>query len=836
MAYGVQVEIVRSTLRSTSGTQDFTFTGIGTPKAAIVIFVRTSINGSATTDLGFSLGMTDGTRQRVGAVAAEHTGSTSTGDCYTAARTDNLIYGLDPASGAVDHSADFDSWVTDGIRLDVTRNEGFSPPGYFVTVILFAGDDLSTYVDDMSTFNLTQDITDPGFEPDNVITYGVGTAFGIAAAAQTDLLSTIGFCDNDLTQYTVSKHTEDSVYPGRSAGYVDLDEVYRSVTDSAAESGLGLFGFDSSGFSNIVLDAGTATINCMYLALAYNNTLTGHSVHSHTPQTSTGEYSDTNPGFEPQFVMGCGSNLQSLGTKNSGALSGPQMFICFTDSDEFSNVIYTRDNNTVDTGCFTTNANAVHMRSHVGTLGWRAEFVSMDSTGFTLDYVNAAPNTRYLPMLTIGIPRYTAAGAGTLPSLEGSGTGTVTNEATGAGDLPSLTASGTGQLQNSGSADGILPVLTASGAATLKVEGTGAGVLPSLTGAGTGVLKVEGSAAGTLPSLTGAGTGTVANTAVGAGVLPTLGAAGTGTLTHSGTAAGNLPALEAAGTGTLTITGTGAATLPSLDATGAGNVGAVVISGSGAGNLPALEAAGTGTVKNEAAGAATLPSLIGAATGTVKNEATGAGIMPSMTASGTGTVKNEATGAATLPSLTGAGTGILTVSGAGAGVLPSLTGAGTGSLNVSGAAAGVLPSLEAAGTASIQITGAAAGILPSLEAAGTGNVAAAGPISGAGVGILPTLTATGIASVSIPGSGAGILPSLEASGAAMVVDPNVMCSTALTGSFVTSTILTGSFVTTTSVTGSFVDQTSLTGSFITETALTGSFVDTTALEGSFCDG
>ena len=58
-----EVVVVQQAARTTTGTQDFTSSGFGTPKAAMCMVGFGATNGTSVSHGVFSIGFTDGTRQ-----------------------------------------------------------------------------------------------------------------------------------------------------------------------------------------------------------------------------------------------------------------------------------------------------------------------------------------------------------------------------------------------------------------------------------------------------------------------------------------------------------------------------------------------------------------------------------------------------------------------------------------------------------------------------------------------------------------------------------------------------------------------------------------------------
>jgi len=261
----VKIEVIRAAANTSTGTQGFTYTGFGTPKAALFIVTEGTQNGLAIHSAVFCMGATDGTRQRSACISSEH--SVTTSDTYNRAMNDQTIFILNPTDGTVEGEADFDSWITDGIRIDWTN----APSARLVTVVLFGGSNLTAYVNDFtssSTEDGTTDVTDPGFEPDQLITFGTRSAINDTSNSEGDF--TLGIVDNGTTvkQYSTNISFRDA--QGSSSMHAVYTDNYAlwNVTTSL-QGAIEIGSFDSDGFTSTTRTAADGN-TAIYLALNYD--------------------------------------------------------------------------------------------------------------------------------------------------------------------------------------------------------------------------------------------------------------------------------------------------------------------------------------------------------------------------------------------------------------------------------------------------------------------------------------------------------------------------------------------------------------------------------------
>ena len=208
----LDIKTTRVLIRATTGTQDITIPNFGTPKCAIFHYNTSSVNNTVTASYDHSIGFTDGFKQTC--VSASSQGGVIAANINTdrANRNDRLGF-------AVQNQAQFsfDSWITDGVRINVTSAPVSSG---FIVVTFFGGDDLINASADAIRLQSLNHNVDLGFEPSLVI--GVGTGMPIVGFFTKSLIST-SFCVNDGQAKTASTSSFDF-----DAGTVTNSGTHRS--------------------------------------------------------------------------------------------------------------------------------------------------------------------------------------------------------------------------------------------------------------------------------------------------------------------------------------------------------------------------------------------------------------------------------------------------------------------------------------------------------------------------------------------------------------------------------------------------------------------------------
>lgn len=285
---------------TSTGTQDFTVAGFGTPKGAIFLVSYGTANGTAVNHAMLSVGFTDGTRQRAIGIRVENAvvGGSDTGNIESS--TACILTALNSAD-TTDGVATFDSWITDGVRVNWTDAP---PSAYLVTCILFGGSGVSNvYVDDFTTpgvVDTAQDITAPGFQPDVVISFSAINAFNDTNSSTAR--PSLGFAvrDGSDTQRSASWTETDNASPAANILVVDTNSVARNATGGAGAAEAQVTDWDANGFS-IYQRANTTVLEGIFFCFKLNG-LSAKVATVATP-TSTGSNSVTGVGFTPQFCM-----------------------------------------------------------------------------------------------------------------------------------------------------------------------------------------------------------------------------------------------------------------------------------------------------------------------------------------------------------------------------------------------------------------------------------------------------------------------------------------------------------------------------------------------------
>lgn len=617
---GITVAATRAAVNTATGNQDFTTTALGglTPKAAYFVVTYATTDGTAANHAMLGIGAATGTANRwAAAVSSEHAAGSS--DTYCSGSTTTCVRIISPIDGTVDGEADFVSFITNGVRINWSNAPAAA---YLLTVVLFAGTDLSAHANNVAlgdTLDNAVDVTAPGFRPDVVLTALIPTIVGEMCwgMVQEDGAGTVsqrsyGFGARDA-QNTMNVW---SMYRG-DAG----------IFETSIGGGLDWYGefggFDANGFTVTTRTAGANSLSLYYLALDFGSAASAW-VGTHVTPTVTGNHAVSTIGFEPQFVLifpsmalADGGSLSNTGTARAhssgvAALMAATQY-CTTISD-------LDDAGTSDTQSLSDDV-AISLPAPNGTLDIEATLVSFDSGGYTLNFSNVATELKRWPVLAIEVSTASATGTAaiTLAVVSAVATGTLALAAASAATLGAVTLAATGTLPVAGISTVTLADVTLAATSTFgnePIAGTASITLAAVTSSAAGTLPINGNAAATLADATLGATGTLPIAASVNVTLSSATATATGTLPLVAASAATLEAATLVATGESTEAGTSvgsaAITLANATATAAGTLPIV---GSTARTLANATVAAVGVLPVVASVSVTFGNVTLAATG-----------------------------------------------------------------------------------------------------------------------------------------------------------------------------------------------------------------------------
>ena len=404
----VDCAVLQQAVNTSTGNQDFTKAGFGTPKACIFWLSAGVTNGTAANGALFCIGAADDTREVVSCVQSEH--NVSVVNCDRRQATDETIMMLTSAA-AIDGEANFVSFITDGVRLNVA--DAFAS-AYLATVLLFGGSDCSAYVD-ADTHTLGQDVaqsfTAPNFEPDLTFFFGTGGAFNDTSG--NDLMLSAGWAvdDGTITQGALIGTIDDGDSTTTPATRVQNNRVFVSVNTNTGNISRSLEYTSTlaTGFQLTKREAAFG-LDFAYLALGCGGAVNFGMNHFTSP-TSTGTLSRTAFGWTPQMVMLLPSFCDTVNDRVITGSGGAGCFAlsAFDATDATCTGISHEDNVSTTNEQSLAHDRPLYVARDDGTVVFDGTFDNFTANGYDLDITTTDGTARN--WMEIGIEENAAAAA-----------------------------------------------------------------------------------------------------------------------------------------------------------------------------------------------------------------------------------------------------------------------------------------------------------------------------------------------------------------------------------------------------------------------------------------
>ncbi len=414
---GVTVAVTRAAANTSTGNQQITTTDLGglTPKAALLIATRCVTDGTAADGGGFYVGMTDGTNERTEGYESEHAQASMDAQQTTDSTADRILTIYDgTADSVVEATADFVSLDTNGITINWTAAPASA---YLLTVIFFAGTDLSAIAGSMDLGNVadaTVANTSVGFEADVLLTF-----WQLGGSLAGGGMLSFGVVQNDraggVTQRCIT-HKQRSGFGSAAVGAVMYEtQCFAKLLQT---DGVDFFGaaqsFDSSGFDIQLGNTRTpANSDLAYLALRFGaSPVVSSKVYTYATPTGTGSNTDAGAGFEPQFVMYLATRTATAGTAEFDGDGGTYGVVAVDADDVYTNSIGDEDG-AADSNTQSLSDDQLNLPTHTGAAGQVAAFTSFGGTGVTWNWTTIDGTARQWGALAIGANA--AAGGPVIP-------------------------------------------------------------------------------------------------------------------------------------------------------------------------------------------------------------------------------------------------------------------------------------------------------------------------------------------------------------------------------------------------------------------------------------
>jgi len=244
----------------------------------------------------------------------------------------------------------------------------------------------------------TTPVTGVGFTPKVLILWWSGRTESVDTIARASLFRGIGFANSVEAVCSVS-NSIDAQAAGDSSRGTHGNALVATLDAAGAYDGLmDLQSLDADGFTLVVDDVMPLDLRVSYLALGGSD-LTNSFISVLTESLALGSVGYTGVGFQPDIVLfSSGENTGALPQSDStggllmfgAAKSSTNRYVWSVGTDEASATMDT-SSYCIDDGCIAM------MPSGIGdVINARADLVSMDSDGFTLDWEEITTTRRIL--------------------------------------------------------------------------------------------------------------------------------------------------------------------------------------------------------------------------------------------------------------------------------------------------------------------------------------------------------------------------------------------------------------------------------------------------------
>jgi uncharacterized membrane protein YcgQ (UPF0703/DUF1980 family) len=367
-----------------TGLVDITIAGFGTPIAAIFDYGLGLADDTQQTTLRASIGFTDGTNQAVSAIGTRNNSATSSTSREHLSGA--VVLEINDSGGLVAR-ANFDSFIADGVRINVTN----SSANRFCMVTLIGGDATSAKVDftpQLGTSAGTTNINTIGFEPDLVLTSCIGVTSSTGSGSQTILSEGLAVNDGADFNAMLGVYAQDNINPSNTGQYISNTYAAGQYFADVLAWGGTVNNYSGSGF-DVVTNASAGNDVFAYLAVKFNNTFIKAAIED--SPTTTGSKSFGATPSTPNYLRILGSSASSIGTVTSGL----NYTVFNADTTEQASFTYSaRDNITPTSTGSLSKSSSFKQLDQSGSTQFDSSFTGFTSTGADFNFTTVVGTAR----------------------------------------------------------------------------------------------------------------------------------------------------------------------------------------------------------------------------------------------------------------------------------------------------------------------------------------------------------------------------------------------------------------------------------------------------------
>ena len=305
--------VVRGDAPTTAGVQTFTKSGVGTPVAAVFLVTNCTADATDTDHAMIGAGFTDGTTDYTTASQSEDAQTTNDSD---RSQQDNHCIHVLNTSGGIDGEADFDAWITDGVRIDWTNAPSSAVK---VECWLIGGTDAVGNTGRTNIGASTNIAHGLGETPKLVCMLGTtGSANGISTQFNFSF-GIVGNNDGVIQQFNLQggQNSGSSASTNPPSSRLHTDRCFGSIANGATPSISRDFKVTAMDATNITVTRQTGSFggDPQWLAIGFGSATNKVDIVAFDGPTATGTQSVTNDdSFEPQFVLIAAAHNQAANT------------------------------------------------------------------------------------------------------------------------------------------------------------------------------------------------------------------------------------------------------------------------------------------------------------------------------------------------------------------------------------------------------------------------------------------------------------------------------------------------------------------------------------------
>lgn len=390
---GLTQQVAFTTFSTGTGTGNLNITTSESWTPVAALFLGVTLAGTNT--FNWIFGATDGSSEWVHAHSLEDNDSTAD---QTHCSSASACFGAVLNTGTFVGLADFNQWLTGGVRLTITNAFPVDTSG----IAIFFGPDWDAdcgIINPNDTQNGSTTIT-TGHESALVFLSGLGAGHGFPASSLSECEWSFGAWDGS-NQRCFTYRSTFQTNPTQNAVFGRNDRAGASVADfSNFELGNG----DSNSFDCITRDASANSGTRLgYLSLAKDNV----DVHvgDFTSETDTGVQSYTHVGFRPQFLLTLDSLLSAFNSLQTGDETDWMGACVITAGGTVQRGIANEDNVSTSNVFLVTSTSRGYYSREADSFTpeiTAADFDGFTATGFDLDYTQADGAARKSISIAIG--------------------------------------------------------------------------------------------------------------------------------------------------------------------------------------------------------------------------------------------------------------------------------------------------------------------------------------------------------------------------------------------------------------------------------------------------